>query len=241
MAPIFTGNRFAFGRITANIPWGYASSGGTISNIPVGSDTYRLHQFTGPGTIVFTVAGKVEALVVAGGTGGAGPGPGDGGFYPRAGSGGPGGQVIETTTVINESPYPVTVGPGGSFPLGSGGNSTFSNITATGGGGGAGGGGSNIVDGPEFTNGQNGFSGTTTSFTGSSIGYGGGGGGGACPPAGVGGTGVNGGAPGAPFNGSAGAATANRGGGGGGARQSPTAGTVGTNGSTGFVAIRYKI
>lgn len=232
-------NGFGFGKSTKNksiVPWAYATSGGSISNIPVGTDTYRLHQFTSSGSIVFSSAGKVEILLVAGGNGGAAPPS-----APRGGPGGNGGQVLETLIEVNASPYPVTVGPAGTYPGGAGGNSSLSTVaSATGGGGGPGGGGGNFVDGPDYVAGRPGNGGTITSFTGTSIGFGGGGGGGgSAPPPSSGGTGVNGGAPGAPSGGSAGSATANRGGGGGGGRYNGGGG--GSPGSNGFVAIRYKV
>ena len=138
------------------------ASGGTESTC----GDYRIHKFTGPGTLSVTAVSPVAAnnlvsyLVVAagggGGTGCAGGAGGGGGFreYRSPGSGcysvsplngNPGG----TSVTISATPYPITVGSGGAAGPGPaspgatggavGGPSIFSSVTSTGGGGGAGG------------------------------------------------------------------------------------------------------
>ena len=114
---------------------------------------YKIHTFTSPGTFQVTDAGQsagsntIEYLVVAGGGGGGadlGGGGGAGGFRTVFPSPATGGLPVTATS------YPVTVGAGGTAPVGpetgspisasgSGSNSVFagsSTITSAGGGGG---------------------------------------------------------------------------------------------------------
>jgi hypothetical protein len=66
----------------------YATGGNSIYNITVGSDTYRVHEFTSNGSFSVSSGGIMEYLVVAGGGGGGG-GRGGGG-----GAGGDGGTAV---------------------------------------------------------------------------------------------------------------------------------------------------
>lgn len=116
----------------------FSATGGNVSALAPGNG-YRYHTFTSPGT--FTVSGSpgtLEVLVVAGG------GAGGGG---RAGGGGAGGLIYQASFPITVGSYPITIGSGGTgltpSPVqptrqvgSSGGNSTFSTLTAIGGGGG---------------------------------------------------------------------------------------------------------
>jgi len=132
------------------------ATGGTITCC----GDYRIHTFTGPGTLCVSCAGNaqgsttVDYLVVAGGGGGGWANGGGGG-------GGAGGLRYSASTYCNPAPapsagsalpvsittYPIIVGGGGAYQSGSpdykqgntGSNSTFSTITSAGGGGGGGG------------------------------------------------------------------------------------------------------
>ena len=117
-------------------------SGGTVTT----SGGYRIHTFTSSGT--FTANHQltsVEYLVVAGGgAGGAddGGGGGAGGYRCSAsGESSGGGASAESSQTVNSGSYSVTVGAGQSvvdhsstIPDGTGGNSVFNGITASGGG-----------------------------------------------------------------------------------------------------------
>ena len=128
------------------------ATGGTITCC----GDYKIHTFTGPGTFCVSCAGDigtVDYLVVAGGAGAGSDwagGGGAGGFRESSGaaSGGytasPLGSGVSALPVT-ASPYPITVGGGGSGGIGScgespvrhgsnGSNSIFSSITSTGGG-----------------------------------------------------------------------------------------------------------
>jgi len=119
------------------------ATGGTITT----SGDFKIHTFTGPGTLCVSQVGNcvpgggpgnVDYLVLAGGGGG---GSGIGG----AGGGGAGGHRTTFPSPscnagsfpITASPFPITVGGGGTFPT-PGSNSIFSSITAAGGGSGGG-------------------------------------------------------------------------------------------------------
>jgi len=119
------------------------ATGGTITTC----GDYKIHSFTGPGTLSVTSAGApagsntVEYMIVAGG-GGGGAG--------RAGGGGGGGFRTCTAFSIAASNYPITIGAGGagggdSVQPGCGENGTSGSPTTalgrTSTGGGAGGGG----------------------------------------------------------------------------------------------------
>jgi hypothetical protein len=114
----------------------YASAlptGGTVTT----GNGYRIHRFTGNGTLTIPTGftGHADVLVVAGGGGGG----------RNGGGGGGGGGVVyrPNFTLASATSYTVTVGNGGAgattnaAPGSNGGNSVFSTITAIGGGGGA--------------------------------------------------------------------------------------------------------
>ena len=135
-----------------------AATGGTETT----SGDYKIHTFTGPGTLCVSNAGNpigsttVDYLVVAGGGGGGGRGPsgqeggggGAGGYRESSGaasgcySTSPLGSGVSALPV-SVTGYPITVGAGGSgglspSPGSAGANSIFSTITSAGGGGAAG-------------------------------------------------------------------------------------------------------
>jgi hypothetical protein len=128
------------------------ATGGTVSTITVGSDTYRVHTFTSVGTTTFEIlagSGIVEYLVVAGGGGGQGGtsgGGGAGGYRCSvSGESSGGGASAESALFLSPGSYSVTVGSGGtagtdavSGQAGNGGNSVFHTITSIGGGQGGG-------------------------------------------------------------------------------------------------------
>ena len=98
-----------------------AATGGTVTTV----GNYKYHTFTSSGTLAVTAApsGKtVDCILVAGG---------------GSDRGGGGGYVYKTGRAISLGSYPVVVGAGGDFRLGSGSgdNSTFLGFTAIGGGG----------------------------------------------------------------------------------------------------------
>jgi rRNA maturation protein Nop10 len=110
----------------------FVGTGGTITEV----GDYRIHTFTGGGTLSFNQAGVVDVLVVGGGGGG-------GGYV--GGGGGAGGLIYQADFAVGTGPFTVTVGTGGAGgadvngPTGTGtaGNpSIFSSLTAGGGGGG---------------------------------------------------------------------------------------------------------
>ena len=128
---------------TGVAPGFVAASGG---NTTITSGDYKIHVFTGPGTLCVSSAGNaegsnsVEHITVAGGAGsgansGSGAG-GAGGYRTTSPSPATGG------TPVTASAYPITVGAGGAASPGSpargcaGANSVFSTITSAGGGGG---------------------------------------------------------------------------------------------------------
>ena len=218
---------------------GSLATGGTVTDITVGADTYRVHTFTTVGTSSLNViqGGEFEYLVVAGG------GPSAGGITGTTyNGGGGGGQVLSSTTTLSGSSFSVTVGTGSSVGS-NGGSSAFGSITALGGNQGGNGG----------SNGNGGNSGSGNaggSWVGGGVGGGGGGGNsavgssnsGASPGAGglgtassisgssvTYGTGGTGGCLGCP--GVSNGAT-NRGNGGGGNSG---------NGGSGIVIVRYKL
>ena len=135
---------------TTGVPPYMEATGGTI----VTCGNFKTHIFTGPGTFcvsrtaICAADNVVDYLVIAGGGGGSGAcSPTSGG---RGGGGAGGGRTFQSTPVTNPltapagititaSPYPITVGGGGSAgppcaPGGQGNNSIFSSITSAGGG-----------------------------------------------------------------------------------------------------------
>jgi hypothetical protein len=120
-----------------------ATGGDTVTDITVGTDTYRVHTFTTVGTSSLNViqGGEFEYLVVAGGGGGG----------MDMGGGGGGGGVLTGNLSLTPQLYNLTVGVGGTgapsagtngqpsghqytIPATSGGNSSFASLTAIGGG-----------------------------------------------------------------------------------------------------------
>jgi hypothetical protein len=134
------------------------ATGGCISY----DGDYKIHTFTGPGSLIVSSLATNPAndvadyLVVAGGAAGGSTayngsgGGGAGGFRESSGtatgaySASPLGACVSGITVTSTT-YPITVGAGGASVTGpatmgnNGNNSVFSSITSTGGGGGSGG------------------------------------------------------------------------------------------------------
>lgn len=222
------------------------ATGGTITT----DGNFKVHTFTGNGTFQVTGgSGKARVLVVAGGGGGNG-----GVNTVNFGSAGGGGTVqYNGAYSISVNSYGVTVGARGNGVIGNGstggtgGNSVFNDITATGGtgvaannqtggananyaggyqGGNSGGGG---AGGGAAGSGKNGGAGYSSDISGSTQYYAGGGGGG------FDGVGANGGGNGA--NGRGTDATY-YGAGGGGGKYGDSDG--GGHGYQGIVIIRYS-
>jgi hypothetical protein len=148
------------------------AAGGTITDVTIGSDTYRIHAFTtvGASTFVLPETRDCDVLLVAGGGGGGGvTGLG------ASGGGGAGGLVLDLNRTVTTGAYTIVVGNGGTAGGnalqngGNGGNTTGFSLTAEGGGGGGG-----SSDGTSWN-------------AGSAGGSGGGGGGGDANPNGAGG------------------------------------------------------
>jgi len=233
-----------------------APTGGSITPYSAGGTDYTVHSFLS-GTTNFAVekAGTVDYLLVAGG--------GGGGSGAIPGGGGAGGLLTATGFSLAIGSHPVVVGASGPSNAGAavvetGGNTTFSTLTAIGGGGGVasgstggtggsggGGGGYNSGNGGTATVGQ-GNAGGSGAGGGGSYGAGGGGGAGAVgatavsPNGGAGGVGLSnslrtgsgvfyaGGGGGRKWSGSQGA-----GGNGGGGAGGGVDGTVNTGGGGG--------
>lgn len=136
----------------SNIP--ISATGGTVSDVTIGGEEYRIHAFESTGTSTFEVVstgttdGEVDVLIVAGG--GAGTTNGGGG-------GGAGGLIFSAETVGVGS-FTIDVGDGGDGSVGAGNNSSYSDpgddstafgLTALGGGTGSAvtSAGSSVVDG----------------------------------------------------------------------------------------------
>ena len=132
-----------------------SATGGTVTT----SGNFKIHTFTGPGTLCVSNAGNaagsntVSYVVVAGGGGGGwnrSGGGGAGGFREsRAASDSYTASPLNATSgptynlPVSATSYPVTIGAGGAAGTGGGGNpgstgstSVFSTITSAGGGGG---------------------------------------------------------------------------------------------------------
>jgi hypothetical protein len=123
------------------------ATGGTVTCC----GDYKIHTFTGPGTFTVTCGGNaagsnsVDYVVVAGGGGGSktcgGGGGGAGGYREGYNPGSYTASPLATTALpVSASPYPITVGGGGTYgpacsPATDGSSSIFSSITSTGGGG----------------------------------------------------------------------------------------------------------
>ena len=118
------------------------ATGGTITNITVGNAGFRVHTFTGSGTLTVTRAGIFEYLIVGGGGGGADV------------SGGGAGGVLTGHTRLEPGSYSIAIASatgntGDNVAPGLQGNPTTAfGLTAAGGGGGGGGFGSGLgIDG----------------------------------------------------------------------------------------------
>lgn len=121
---------------------GPAATGGTETVIDDGGTYYRVHAFTGDGTLTFSRDTDVEYLIVAGGGSG-----GEVHQYESAGGGGAGGLLTNvggTLRSVTSGAKLITVGDGGQVILDEtekrigtpGEDSTFDGLTAFGGGGG---------------------------------------------------------------------------------------------------------
>lgn len=175
------------GKVWNGSEWKLFSGAGAanFSNTATGTyssdgDNYKYITFTGSGTLTVTTAGFADILLVGGG-GGSGAGT-DGGGGERSGSSGGGGSVFYGTITVEAGSYTITVGGGGNAGAFSGGNggaggtssialpNTFvrlPSISSSGGGGGGGNAGAVGAQGNSHPN-----TGTTLSFTGSSVIYG---------------------------------------------------------------------
>jgi len=212
------------------------ATGGTITY----DGDYKIHTFLSSGQSFTVVGGSitVEVLVVAGG--------GGGGYVNSAGGGGGGGVVYNSSHPVTAQAYTITVGAGGAsgsslgspYQAGSGSNSVFDSITATGGGGGgsylaaalnggSGGGAGNPGTGGTGTAGQGYDGGGSTGGAGNGDGGGGGGGASAVGSAGTTSVGGNGG-DGSAY--SISGTSTYYGGGGGGGRYTGSPGTGGAGG-----------
>jgi len=102
-----------------------SAAGGTVTEITVDDKIYRVHTFTGNGTLTVETGGEIEYLIV--GAGGAGAGStGNGG-------GGNGGQMITGSANKEAQSYNVVVGG-----TGTGATSSLFGVSATGGANGSG-------------------------------------------------------------------------------------------------------
>ena len=210
-----------------------APVGGLESTYTSGLTDYVVRSFTsGTTDLIFSKAGTVDYLLVAGG--------GAGGYSAIPGGGGAGGLLTATGLSVSASTYPIAVGAGGSGTAGAadnGGNTTGFSLTAIGGGAGG--------VGPGTIPAQTGGSG------GGGDGYSGGGAAGTAGQGNAGGSGVNHGAGGgggagavgvnavSPSGGAGGAGLSNSlrtgvgifyGGGGGGNKWTGSVGAGGTGG-----------
>lgn len=216
-------------------------TGGTITT----SGNYKIHTFTGNGTLSVTCLNQtVEYLIVAGGGGGGG----DAGTNDASGhGGGGGGGTLTGSTTLSTTGYGIGIGGGGIHDS-NGGNSSFNGLTAIGGGAGGGSGGASGgnggggmgdpagLPGGNGTTGQGnaggwGFNYRINKYSDGSCGGGGGGTGGGGQSAyayhaGVGGPGISSSITGV-------AITYAGGGGGGGAGQDPCPGANGGSGGGG--------
>jgi hypothetical protein len=229
-------------------PTGFNSATGgsvtTVSNYNGTGETWKVHTFTGSGTLSVTSAPlEFNILVVNGGTGGGDANCSRG--YP----GGSGGNMrVFTGISIPTGSIPIVVGAGssrGAYPRPAGGSSSV-NTTLTTAGGLTGGGGGNSGNLP---GGYNGSNGNYANTSGTNVRYGGGGGGGAdgafagnrCSAGGSGGGGRGGAAGGdcgTPYGANG---TPNTGGGGGGAGKECSYTPIGGNGGSGIVIVSYRI
>jgi hypothetical protein len=109
-----------------------ATGGTVLPDLVLGTEKYRIHQFTTVGTTTFTVnaACPMEVLIVAGGGGG-------GRGFKASGGGGGGGVINNKTQDLPAGSYTITVGSGGAAGA-KGNNSVIAgngvNLVAIGGG-----------------------------------------------------------------------------------------------------------
>ena len=136
------GSAKGFGR-GAGGPAAYAT-GGTETEINVGGQDYRVHTFTGNGTLTVVGNGlEVEYLLAGGGASG---GNGQSGAY--TGGGGGAGGYLSSTDTLDDGTYPVVIGAGGygaysannAAYTNDGNDSTWNGLTAYAGGRGGSGG-----------------------------------------------------------------------------------------------------
>jgi hypothetical protein len=117
---------------------GAVATGGTVTNYTENGTNFTAHIFTNTAastSLVFTVGGDIEVLVVGGGGGGLGSDDGGDG-----GGGGGAGGLIYGVVGLTPGSYTVNVGAGGAGGVlegdaGKGSNSVFGTLTALGGGG----------------------------------------------------------------------------------------------------------
>ena len=109
-----------------------APTGGAETTYTDSGTDYVVRSFlSGTADLVFSKAGTVDYLLVAGG--------GAGGYSAIPGGGGAGGLLTATGLSVSASTYPITVGAGGTGTAGAadnGGNTTGFSLTAIGGGAG---------------------------------------------------------------------------------------------------------
>lgn len=200
------------------------ATGGTVTDIPNyngSGETWRVHTFTGNGTLTVTKSGAPFRVFLVGGGGGGGGF--DGNWHGNGGSGGF--DTQNDAAVIPAGAHAVVVGGGGTYygegtgsNGGTGGTSSIGNLfTAAGGPGGAGPGG----NGGNYSGGAS--NGGTTTIRGTSETFGNGG-------------------PADNWPGfSPGTNTGNGGGGGHTGRGDPGGPRQGTGGAAGIVIIAYRI
>ena len=231
------------------------ATGGTVTEIDDyngSGERWRVHTFTGNGTLDVSVAAQPFRVLAVGGGQGGKTGGGN-----LSGRGGNGGNVYDASVALVVGNNAVAVGAGGSSNLGVGGTSTVGAVSSA--SGSALSNGATTVGTPGTdAPGTAGGAGLSTTITGTTVWYSGGGGSGGTGDAiaatpqyggeggnrggGGGGTADVAGAPNT--NGSAG--TANTGGGGGGGVRSKDGGggllyTTGGAGGSGVVIVAYRI
>jgi hypothetical protein len=201
------------------VPAFVSATGGIVTEINVGEKRYRVHTFTGNGTLTVETPGEIEYLIV--GAGGAGAGS------TGNGAGGNGGQMITGSANKEAQSYNVVVGAS------TGATSSLFGVSATGGATGRAG---DVTVGVGASGGMDGL---PTTIRGAQEYFAGGGGNGGGFGPGLGGGGAGGlGASGGVGN----PGTPNTGGGGGGGRGIGAWGAAaGGAGGSGIVIVRYEI
>lgn len=131
-------NSAACGYTPPVVPSPVQATGGIISDVTEGGVLWRVHEFRDSSTFnvtsVGTLGGIAEYLIIGGG-GPGGKAPGNEGGAGACGGGGAG-EYIPGTTTLTVRAYPVTVGLGGTYGVGTsnGQQSVFDGVTAAGGG-----------------------------------------------------------------------------------------------------------